>query len=834
MPALKIFVSSTTRDLTDCRREVCNLIRALGFTDIAMESWAANHQPPLASVRQKLAESDIYVAILAWLYGTPVPGEPKSYTEFEYDLAGSLSKPRLVFLKDRLCPVLPDDIDVNSTAIREFRSRVERELLVGHFQTELDLLRAVSAALFEKVMALTRVQALPSSEKVILALRQLTQGDLLARAQQMEHGSDDPARQWFIGLLARCNVGRFYVRRESLLASVSTWLMRTRTPYLFITGPSGIGKSNFILELIECIGRTPSPLAQRAVFVFPLGEYNPTQSFAANLTAHLARHGQLSPALTSEGLEECIRNGDALLILDGLDEFARNYSVEQCARVFAALDDRLDSNHSRVIVTCRDHVARRLQGSGAFLHARRGETVRVPKLSEAEARTALEARVGKRSAAYVAITTNPSLLRIAQTPLLLEMMSCIEPESWKKLSQATTEGGLYDVWFESIIATSADHPSEDVLAASTRTIDKVAEQMVRLRADLVSAADLSELDIAPEHLETLVRQPVGIFIKETSNEWGFVHGSFREFSLAKRAARELATGEFDLLARITKFDYVGAEPQMFLRGLFRDEHELLQALERAARAAMRDYAKWDGVLWNVFETVGNVGTAAAEPFIDIGVDILCQAREASTHGRPTYRTLYNIVRCLERLHTSAPRPYCDWVIEKQWPQSAGRDHFGAYAVRGYHMEHPRLGYFPPMFYLDGGTNSRQAKVSDCLLRMLEHVRSGATGEGATYLEVNCTFALIRWLDRDHVARARALLQEVSPPSRGNLFQAFLRLKTPSLFEGCSPLFKGMTVAFCDIRPAMVSADFVFRGVVFKEHRRSKIDGLRCDDECTYQ
>jgi hypothetical protein len=174
-------------------------------------------------------------------------------------------------------------------------------------------------------------------------------------------------------------------------------------------------------------------------------------------------------------------------------------------------------------------------------------------------------------------------------------------------------------------------------------------------------------------------------------------------------------------------------------------------------------------------------------------------------------------------------------MTKGWPGRANKKHFGAWAIRGFHMPNSRPGCFPPMSYESTGVNRRQRKVSDCLLWCVENLGTRSSDDEATYLEINCTFALIRWLHKDHVSRVKKLLRQndLCSMSRGNLFQAFLRFDNPEIFRDCSELFESMTLAFCEIARNMVSSDFVFRRVCFREHKRSKIDGLVCD-RCTYE
>jgi hypothetical protein len=44
---------------------------------------------------------------------------------------------------------------------------------------------------------------------------------------------------------------------------LAAWLLEERSPCAALTGLSGIGKTNFLVELLQCVGRTAAPWRSR-------------------------------------------------------------------------------------------------------------------------------------------------------------------------------------------------------------------------------------------------------------------------------------------------------------------------------------------------------------------------------------------------------------------------------------------------------------------------------------------------------------------------------------------------------------------------------------------
>lgn len=94
---LRVFVSSTLRELADERRAARSAIERLRLAPVMFELGARPH-PPRALYRAYLAQSDVFVGIYAESYGWVAPDEQVSGLEDEYNLAPK-SMPKLIYIK---------------------------------------------------------------------------------------------------------------------------------------------------------------------------------------------------------------------------------------------------------------------------------------------------------------------------------------------------------------------------------------------------------------------------------------------------------------------------------------------------------------------------------------------------------------------------------------------------------------------------------------------------------------------------------------------------------------------------------------------------------------
>lgn len=146
----KVFVSSTSVDLSSHRRAVRDGLRQLGLVDVTMDTLGARDERPKAEcLRLVREESDLFVGIYAHRYGFVPEGDEASITESEYEAATLRGLPRFVYLIDPDHPWPPRYVDHGSSGERleRFRARLLQTHICQRFTTEDQLTARVVADL---------------------------------------------------------------------------------------------------------------------------------------------------------------------------------------------------------------------------------------------------------------------------------------------------------------------------------------------------------------------------------------------------------------------------------------------------------------------------------------------------------------------------------------------------------------------------------------------------------------------------------------------------------------------------------------------------------------
>jgi predicted ATPase len=209
---LRVFVSSTLRELADERRAVRTAIERMQLAPVMFELGARPH-PPRELYRSYLAQSDVFVGIYGDSYGWVAPGERISGLEDEYDLAPR-EMPKLIYIKRST---------QREPRLTELIARIQRDDTAAYlpFETAEQLREQVADDL-----------------ATLLAER-------FDRSRRPEADAESPAS-------AHTRVPAPYtttIGRENDLQRVRALLESDSDRVISLIGPGGIGKSRLAIEL---------------------------------------------------------------------------------------------------------------------------------------------------------------------------------------------------------------------------------------------------------------------------------------------------------------------------------------------------------------------------------------------------------------------------------------------------------------------------------------------------------------------------------------------------------------------------------------------------------
>jgi Domain of unknown function (DUF4062) len=148
----QVFVSSTSMDLVEERREIIQALLEMDCLPAGMEMFPAADEDQWSLIKGVIDESDYYVVVVGGRYGSTTP-EGVSYTEKEYDYAVAAGIPVLGFVHAN-----PDDIskgksDMNPEAadkLELFRAKV-RSRMVKPYGSPAELGSVVSRGLMRAI-----------------------------------------------------------------------------------------------------------------------------------------------------------------------------------------------------------------------------------------------------------------------------------------------------------------------------------------------------------------------------------------------------------------------------------------------------------------------------------------------------------------------------------------------------------------------------------------------------------------------------------------------------------------------------------------------------------
>jgi Domain of unknown function (DUF4062)/AAA domain len=210
---LRVFVSSTLRELAAERQAVRDAVERLRLVPVMFELGARSH-PPRHVYRSYLAQSQVFVGVYWQSYGWVAPGEHVSGLEDEYLLSAGL--PRLIYVKSPAPEREP--------RLAEMLARITDDSEVS----------------YQRFSAADELQRLVENDLAVLL------SERFERASSRDDAAEEVSLAGALPVPATPLVGR---DREA--AAVADLVRGKGVRLITLTGPGGVGKSRLAVEIAQ-------------------------------------------------------------------------------------------------------------------------------------------------------------------------------------------------------------------------------------------------------------------------------------------------------------------------------------------------------------------------------------------------------------------------------------------------------------------------------------------------------------------------------------------------------------------------------------------------------
>lgn len=163
-----VFISSSSEDLAEHRREVWRVLEGFNVEVRGMERFGARPEAPLVTCLAEVEQSDVYVGILAFRLGSVEKQSGKSFTQLEYERAHETGKTILIYLADEGEACFPyqyiDDDQLKRERLAAFKSILRERHVTNTFSTPEDLAKKLKVDFAKYLQPVMGKDETPESE----------------------------------------------------------------------------------------------------------------------------------------------------------------------------------------------------------------------------------------------------------------------------------------------------------------------------------------------------------------------------------------------------------------------------------------------------------------------------------------------------------------------------------------------------------------------------------------------------------------------------------------------------------------------------------------------
>jgi hypothetical protein len=159
----KIFISSTFGDLIPYRKRIWDEIGKLNVKILGMEKFGARKSAPLETCLEEVGNSDIFIGIISFRFGSIDRVTIRSFSQLEYEKAYALKKEIMIYFMSDEALIYPSFVDkgINASRLINFKKILRHRHTIDTFKEPDELVIKIQERLRDLISDLVKKRIRP-------------------------------------------------------------------------------------------------------------------------------------------------------------------------------------------------------------------------------------------------------------------------------------------------------------------------------------------------------------------------------------------------------------------------------------------------------------------------------------------------------------------------------------------------------------------------------------------------------------------------------------------------------------------------------------------------
>ena len=335
---MKVFLSSTYIDLIEYRKSATEALEKLGQQVDRMEIFNANPSEPSEVALNELKQCNLFIGIYAHRYGTIPKGKTLSITELEYNYAKELDLPRFCYIVNEDYPWNPKMIEKGKqTKLKNLKKKIKDDLTIEFISSPKDLAFKIATSVGKYISNESnnlevRKKSGPSNKKLKtikdFERKYRNQVGNISRLITIPHFDES----------LRIHINQIFVSPSFIPSSKKREVILEKLEFLdflnlinrtVVIGDPGAGKSTLAQKICyELFDKYENKMIKNKLLTpvlivlrdYSLKKKEKGYSITEFIESEVTSKYQLPKPSLDDTFEILFKNGDLIMIFDGLDE----------------------------------------------------------------------------------------------------------------------------------------------------------------------------------------------------------------------------------------------------------------------------------------------------------------------------------------------------------------------------------------------------------------------------------------------------------------------------------------------------------------------------------